>query len=97
MLGLGLRFQSALVNCGFTSPVLSGWQLAPGRIIVPNFWIRVQGSGFGVHGLRFRVRCSGFRVQGSRFRVRGSGFRVQGSGFGVQDSGFRVRGLGFRV
>ena len=54
----------------------------------PQFYLKVQGSGF-------RVQGSGFRVQGSGFRVQGSGFRVQGSGFRVQGSGFRVQGLVF--
>ena len=38
---------------------------------VSGFRFRVQGSGLGFRGLRFRVKGVGFRV--SRCRVQGSG------------------------
>ena len=41
---------------------------------------RVQGSGFGVSGLRFRVQGLGFRVEGLKFRGWGLRFQIQGAG-----------------
>ena len=44
--------------------------------------MRVEGSGFGVKGFRFRVQR--FGVKGFRFRVQGSGLRLEWSGLRVE-------------
>ena len=59
--------------------------------------IRVQDSGFWVHGLWFRIQGSGFMVYGSGFRVLGKWFRVQDSGFCVHGLWFRIQGSGYMV
>jgi hypothetical protein len=56
----------------------------------PQFWLRVQGSGFGVYGFGLRVQGLRCKVLGVQFQVSVVRFRVSGMGFRVQGSGFRV-------
>lgn len=82
---------------------LSGPVIAPHFTISTRFSskiVRIQGSGFRVHGwglLRFRIQSLGFRswfmVHGSKFKVHGSWFRA---GLRVSGTGSRVSGTGHR-